>query len=159
MTMHWPYRFFAWLVSLDLFALMVLVSVDVVGRYLFGAPVSAGYELVQVMMGVLVFASLPLICERNDHIALGLVDHWFKGWLNTVRLFVVNLTSTAVLAFMTWRMWVNSGKLAQHGDTTAVLDIPLAPVGYFMTALCALSVLVLLAHTARQLRQDGSKQV
>lgn len=157
--MHWPYRFFAWLVSFDLFALMVLVSVDVVGRYLFGAPVSAGYELVQVMMGVLVFASLPLICERNDHIALGLVDHWFKGWLNTVRLFVVNLTSTAVLAFMTWRMWVNSGKLAQHGDTTAVLDIPLAPVGYFMTALCALSVLVLLAHTARQLRQDGSKQV
>ena len=63
--------------------------------------------------------------------------------------------SAAVLGFMTWRLWVNAGKLLANRDTTAVLQVPLAPICYFMTAMSALAVVALLLLAVRVLRRDG----
>ena len=144
-----------WVAAADLFALMLLVATDVTGRYLFNKPLHAGYEMIQLLMGVLAFASLPLVSRSNEHIALGLFDHLFSGRVNRARLFLVHAFSGAVLGFMTWRLWVNAGKLLANHDATAVLQIPLAPICYFMTAMSALAVFALFLLAVRALRRDG----
>ena len=144
-----------WVAAADLFALMLLVTTDVTGRYLINKPLPAGYEMIQVLMGVLAFSSLPLISRSNEHIALGLFDHLFTGRVNRARLFLVHAFSGAVLGFMTWRLWVNAGKLLANHDATAVLQIPLAPICYFMTVMSALAVLALFLLAVRALRRDG----
>ena len=149
------YRPLEWLTAADLFALMLLVTADVTGRYLFNKPLPAGYEMIQVLMGVLAFSSLPLISRSNEHIALGLFDHLFSGRVNRARLFLVHAFSGAVLGFMTWRLWVNAGKLLANHDATAVLQVPLAPICYFMTAMSALAVFALFLLAVRALRRDG----
>jgi len=144
-----------WVAAADLFALMLLVTTDVTGRYLFNKPLPAGYEMIQVLMGVLAFTSLPLISRSNEHITLGLFDHLFSRRVNRVRLFLVHAFSGAVLGFMTWRLWVNAGELLANRDATAVLQIPLAPICYFMTAMSALAVVALLLLAIRALRREG----
>ncbi len=143
-----------WVAAADLFALMLLVTTDVAGRYLFNKPLPAGYEMIQVLMGVLAFSSLPLISRSNEHIALGLFDHLFTGRVSRVRLFLVHAFSAAVLGFMTWRLWVNAGKLLANHDATAVLQVPLAPICYFMTVMSAIAVVALLLLAVRALRRD-----
>jgi TRAP-type C4-dicarboxylate transport system permease small subunit len=136
----------------DLMLLMLLVAADVTGRYLFNKPISGGYELVQLLMGVLVFSALPVISRTNDHITIGLLDPYFKGLADRVRRVFVNLFSAAALSFLAWRLAVHSGKLAANGDTTPVLALPLAPIGWFMTVLAVLSVASLLVLTVRVAR-------
>jgi len=144
-----------WIVAVVLFLLMLVVAADVTGRYLLSRPLPGGYEMVQVLMGTLVFSSLPLISRSNEHLTIGLFDHLFTGRINRVRQFLVHGLSGAVLGFMTWRLWVNAGKLAANHDSTLVLNVPLAPICYFMTAMSALSALALFILAARALKRDG----
>ena len=143
------FRLLQWLAAATLFALMAVVSVDVVGRYLFSRPLPAGYEMVQVLMGVMVFTALPLISRNNDQITIGLLDHLFRGAGERWRLACVNAFSAGALGFMTWRMWVRAGQLAAARDVTPVLGFPLAPLAYLMVALAALSVVLLVLLTCR----------
>lgn len=138
------FRFLQWVAGTTLFALMAVVALDVAGRYLFNKPLPAGYEMVQGLMGVLVFATLPLVSRHNEHIALGLFEQSFPRGIDTVRRAFVHLFSAAVLGFITWRLWVHAGKLAEGRDVTPVLHMPLAPIAWFMAAAAALSTVLLL---------------
>src|SRR5688572_7314787 len=135
---------------------MSVVSVDVVGRYLFNKPLAAGYEMVQALMGVMVFTALPLISRDNEHLTIGLLDHLFKGRANRWRLAFVNAFSAAALGFITWRLWVHAGKLALNRDVTPVLGFPLAPLAYVMVVLAVISVLLLIALTVRCLSRRSA---
>lgn len=146
------YKLPAAVAALDLLLLMLLVAADVTGRYLFNKPVPGGYELVQLLMGVLVFSALPVISRTNEHITIGLLDPYFKGAADVVRRVFVNVFSVAALAFVAWRLGVHAGKLTANGDTTPVLALPLAPIGWFMTVMTALSVISLALLTARTVR-------
>lgn len=150
------FRLLQWLAGATLFALMVVVSVDVIGRYLFNRPLPAGYEMVQALMGIMVFTALPLISRENDQITIGLLDHLFRGRANRWRLAFVNGFSAVVLAFITWRLWARTGDLAANRDVTPVLGFPLAPLGYFMVALAAISVVLLVLLTFRCLSQRSA---
>ena len=139
------FRLLQWLAAATLFALMAVVSVDVIGRYLFNKPLPAGYELVQALMGLLVFATLPLVSRNNDHIALGLLEQRFSGAADRLRRVLVHLFSACVLGFVTWRLWMHAGKLVAGRDVTPVLEMPLAPIAWFMTGAAALATVLLLA--------------
>ena len=138
------FRLLQWLAAATLFALMGVVSVDVIGRYLFNKPLPAGYEMVQALMGLLVFVTLPLVSRNNDHIALGLLEKRFSGRLDLLRRALVHLFSAAVLGFVTWRLAVHAGKLAAGRDVTPVLQMPLAPMAWFMTAAAFAATVLLL---------------
>jgi TRAP-type C4-dicarboxylate transport system permease small subunit len=149
------YRLPEMVAAIDLMLLMLLVASDVTGRYLFNKPISGGYELVQLLMGVLVFSALPVISRTNEHITIGLLDPYFKDIADRIRRVFVHLFSAAVLSFLAWRLGIQASKLAANGDTTAVLALPLAPIAWFMTVMAVLSVvslLVLVFRVARRAR-------
>ena len=137
------------LAALCLFVMMLLVATDVAGRYLFNHPIGGGYELVQALMGVLVFAGLPVVSRANEHIGIGLLDAMFKGGADRVRVLFVNSFSAAALGFVAWRLGEHSVKLVRNGDVTAVLALPLAPIGFFMTAMTAAAAGALLVLSWR----------
>jgi len=146
------------LVALQLFALMLTVAIDVGGRYLFSSPLPAGYEMIQVQMGALAFTTLPLLCASNEHLSLGLLDHLFRGWVQQIRLFIIHLVSAAGTGFLAWRIWVHAGKLGAMDESTPVLNLPYAPLGYLMSASATLGALMLAALAVHCLVSDtGSK--
>ncbi len=128
-----------------IFLLMSVVAVDVIGRYVFNRPLPAGYELIQGLMALLVFATLPLVSRHDQHISLGLFEQLFPSSGNgRLRIVAVHAFSSAVLAFVTWRIVEHAIKLAAAHDTTPVLGIPLAPLACFMAAMTGLSAALLL---------------
>lgn len=47
-------------IALCLLAMVALTVFDVAGRYFFNMPLSGGYEISEILMGLTVFAALPL---------------------------------------------------------------------------------------------------
>lgn len=136
-------------VAVILFAMMVLVFVDVIARYLFNAPLAGGFELTELMMGALIFAALPLATLREEHIVIGLLDELPGEGAHRIRRALLNLVAAAALGVLASRLWAEAGKLAEWGDYTAYLNIPLAPVVYLFAVMSAVAAAILVATAWR----------
>ena len=138
--------------ALVLFALMAMTCVDVIGRELFGTPLDGATELTQLMLGVIVFAILPSVCLREEHVSVDLIDLWFPERLVPLRQAALNAVMAAALGFVAWRVWIIAGLTADYGDATEFLEIRLAPINYFIAALSACGSAALVVNTVRHAR-------
>jgi len=140
-----------------LFAMMTITTIDVVGRYLLNAPVPGGFEIVQYLMAVVVFASLPLTTAADKHLSVSLVGSQLKGGVRRVhRVFVLTLSSIA-LVVIAWRMAEQALILARSQQISGFLQLPLAPIALVMSALAGLAaVIVLVKLVAAMLGREPS---
>ena len=60
--------------SITLFVIMWLTVVDVVSRDAFNISITGLFEVTEVLMGILVFAGVPIITARDGHVAVTLMD-------------------------------------------------------------------------------------
>ena len=142
-----------WLMAIDLIGMMMLTVVDVIGRYIFNNPIPGSAEVIGLMMGVLVFGTLPLASLRNEHILIDVLDNFlFPGARKRVQQVVFQFASAMVMAFIAWRLWIKAAELASYRDTTMFLQVPLAPMAYFMAVLSGVTALVLLFLSYEALR-------
>ncbi|HUE47536.1 MAG TPA: TRAP transporter small permease [Aestuariivirgaceae bacterium] len=130
--------------------LAVLTFIDVCGRYLFNQPVRGAYELVEMLMGALIFSALPVITYNGRHITIDLFDAAIPQWLIPVRSLLVQGISAAALGIIAWQLWLLGDDKASYNDMTSFLRIPQAPVVYAMSVLagCSSVVAALLASQA-----------
>ena len=113
--------------ALVLFALMAMTCIDVIGRELFGTPLDGATELTQLMLGVIVFAILPSVCLREEHVSVDLLDLWYPERLVPLRQAVLNAVMAVALGFVAWRVWIIAGLTADYGDATEFLEIRAGP--------------------------------
>ncbi|WP_162906810.1 TRAP transporter small permease [Algihabitans albus] len=133
-------------VAVILFGLMLLTCVDVIGRYLFNAPVQGASELIQFGMGLVVFGALPLVGASGSHIVVGLLELVAGRAVQLLQRLVMTVTSVIALAVMGWRLYLTGVDLASYGDSSSFLRIPLAPMAYFMAAMALVAALAAVAH-------------
>ena len=131
-------------VGLLLLCLMFITVIDVIGRYGFNAPLPGANELTELVMGVLVFAALPLVTVRSEHITISLLENLFKGWVKRVQQEIIRAICMTVMITMSWRLWLKGDELASYSDTSSYLHVPLAPIAYFMSVMAAFSALLLI---------------
>ncbi|CAN0595622.1 unnamed protein product, partial [Laminaria digitata] len=134
-----------------LFALMVMTCIDVFGREVLGAPLDGATELTQLMMGVIVFAVLPVVSLREEHVTVDLLDRWFPRRLAPPRQVILNFLAAIMMAVVCWRVWVIGDFQVDYGDGTEFLQIPLGPVSYFISIMSGITALVLLVNTIRHI--------
>jgi TRAP-type C4-dicarboxylate transport system permease small subunit len=125
-----------------LFAIMALTLVDVGGRKLISTSVPGSLELTELLMVAVIFAGLPLVSLRGEHVVFDSLDPWLAPWLRRMQELLVDLLCAALLGGVAWLMWVKAGQMAQYGDTTAQLKIAQGPFVYLMSGLCGLTALV-----------------
>ena len=126
-----------------MFALMALTCVDVIGRYVFNAPVRGGLELIEIMMVLLVFAGLPLVTANREHVTVDMVPVSAQRWLRRLHLAAVDAIGVICLSVATWQLWVRGARAIALGDVTSQLRLPIGAVIYLMSALTAVAVLAL----------------
>ncbi len=133
-----------------LFAMMVLTCVDVIGRYFLARPVFGAFELTEMLLAALIFAGLPLVTLRNEHVTVDLLDSITPDWVFRIQHIVacaVGLLSTGYLA---WRLWLRAVSLDNAGETTSQLKFKLAYLTYTMSVLMALTAVALLVLAFRR---------
>ncbi len=124
-----------------LFAIMVLTLVDVTGRKLLSASVPGSLEMTELLMVVVIFASLPLVALGGEHVAFDSLDQKLPAVVQRWQRRVVELLCAAALAGVAWLMWSKAGQMAEAGDTTAQLKLSLGPFVYGMSSLIFVAAL------------------
>ena len=140
------------LAALVLMLLMIITFIDVLGRYLFSAPLPGAFELTEIMMSMLIFAGLPLVSRANQHVTVNLIVGILSPIILHFQRLITQAIMAVVLAVMAWRMWIKAEEMLEQGDETAYLLLPIAPVAVFMTLMMAVSTLIVAIQFKRNFR-------
>jgi len=126
-----------------LFAMMALTFVDVVRRYSFSKSIAGSFEITELLMATLIFAGLPLVSRREEHVSVDLIDHFTPPALQRVHRRVVEFVSGVILLGLGYLMWGKASQVAGYGDTTTILTIKLGP---FVYGMCVFLIVAGLVH-------------
>ena len=130
------------LAAVALFAIMALTFFDVGGRKLLSNSITGSLELTELLMVVVIFAALPLVSIRGEHVVFDSLDGYMSPGLRKIqRAFMQAICATALLA-LGWLMWQTGGQYLETGETTAQLKILKAPFIYGMAVLCVVTGLI-----------------
>lgn len=132
-----------------LFAIMALTFFDVVGRKLLDNSIPGSLELTELLMVIVIFAALPLVSLRGEHVLFDSFDNAIPPRLLAVQKALIHLLLALALLGLGWLMWKTGVQFQQTGETTAQLKFPKAPFIYGMAVLCAVSGLIHLYLMAR----------
>jgi|TARA_R110002126_G_scaffold48917_6_gene135739 TRAP-type C4-dicarboxylate transport system permease small subunit len=138
----WLERILEAIMATFLLAMALITAIDVVGRYFFSAPLPGGYEIVQYLMALSVFAALPLTTRAEGHLTISLLTDRLGDRAKVVQRVIMLCIITLMLAFLAWRMGVQANHLSRGSALSGSLGLPLAPVAYAMTGLAWLATAV-----------------
>ncbi|MCA0961229.1 TRAP transporter small permease [Salipiger bermudensis] len=125
-----------------LMALMGMTVTDVIGRYVFNAPLRGATELTELLLAAVVFLGLPAVALADEHVTVDLVTDRMPAAIKPWRGAATGLFSAVVLAVVAWRVWVYAAQIGGYGGTTTTLAIPIAPLGYFCAVCTGLGSLL-----------------
>lgn len=98
-------------------AIMVIVCIDVVMRYVFTAPLGWSYDVVGVYLMVAVFfLALSDALHHHAHIAIDIFQSMIPHRLRHALLGLGYLAASAVLALVAWQAWVRLEAAWLAGD-------------------------------------------
>ena len=140
------------LAAVALVGMVLLTCVDVIGRYVLNRPLTGAFELSEMAMGALVFASLPLVTLRRQHVTVDLLDWLVPAAWRTAQDAAANLVAAGCVGVVAWRLWIKASEMLAHGETTAVLKIPMYPLVHAMAFLSGLTAVVILVMAWLDLR-------
>lgn len=143
----WLNRTLGLLAALLLFFMMCLTFVDVMMRYVFNSPIGASFEVTELALGLVVFAGLPLVTMKEEHVSIDLIDLILPEKAIAAMRRIVFLLMAGCLGVLTWRLWLQADRFLSYGDTTATAMIPIAPFYYAMSVLTGFTTALLLAKT------------
>ena len=137
-----------------LFCIMALTFFDVGGRKLLSNSIPGSLELTELLMVVVIFAALPLVSMRGEHVVFDSLDAYLAPALRKWQQRVVHVLSAVLLLALAYLMWNTAAEFAQSGETTAQLKLSKAPFIYGMAVLCAFTGLV---HLGQVLAPTGGR--
>ena len=136
--------------ALATFGMMLLMTVDAAGRYLFNRPILAAYELTtNYLMVAVIFLALPYAYRQGANIRVTfLVDRLGP----TPRLVVDHLVQVISILYCAALVFATAQQ-ARHvlstGTTFATLDLPLWPAHVVVSAGLFLTTLMMLVDLSR----------
>jgi len=138
-------RWLGCVAALLLAAMVLLTTIDVVGRYFFNRPVVGAFELTELVMGAMVFSSLPLVTLARQQVTVDLFASIVPRTWRRAQNALIDVVAALCLAVIAWRLWQKAVYMAGAGETTATLPIPIYPLVYYMAAMAAVTVVLMLA--------------
>jgi TRAP-type transport system small permease protein len=140
------------LAAVALFAIMWLTLIDVSGRKLLSESVPGSLEVTELLMVVVIFAGLPLVSLRGEHVVFDSLDPFMPaGLLRALRALIDGLCALG-LSWVGWLMWVKGSQMLEYGDKTQQLGLTLGWFVHLMSVLlfvaAAVHLLLLLAPAA-----------
>ena len=128
--------------ALSLFAMMALTFIEVVARYFLDAPLAGAEEVKAFLLGITIFAALPIVTWQQRHIAVRSLAALLRGRARAVQRLVVLAGAVAGFSFVAYLLADQTRAMAADGTLTTYLDLPEAPVVAVFAALASLAALV-----------------
>lgn len=135
-------NFCSLLAAVALFAIMWLTLFDVSGRKLLSESIPGSLELTELLMVVVIFAGLPLVSLRGEHVIFDSLDPFLPaGVLRGLRSLIDGVCALA-LGWVGWLMWKKGSQMLEYGDTTQQLGVTLGWFVHLMSVLLFIAAAV-----------------
>lgn len=125
-----------------LFLMMMITTVDVIGRYVFNTPLTGGFEVTELMLAALIYCGLPMVSQRREHIVIDTFDPWMSARVKRGFDIMAEIVCSLILGGIGYLIFLRAARVAEYGDTTSVLKWPLAPVAYLMGTMILVACLI-----------------
>ncbi len=122
-----------------LFAIMALTFFDVIGRKAVSQSIPGALEITELLMVMVIFAALPLVSERGEHVVFDSLDTFLPAWFSKLQKAFIHMVCGAAMLALAYLMWRTATQFAQNGDVSAQLHIAKAPFIYGMSIFCAIT--------------------
>ena len=140
-SFHLVERLLEIMVCCYLFILMWITTVDVIGRYVFNSPLFGSTELTELTLTLTFFTTLPLLCLKNEHISVDLLEHFFHSKFKYIREIINQLLLILCIVAMSWGMYLLLLRAWRDELVSEILEIPTAYVLQYTLALLIVAVL------------------
>jgi len=125
-----------------IFGIMTVSFGDVTART-FARPIGGAYEITVMLVGLMVFAALPIVTYNGKHVAVSLLHSVFKR--SPLLNLAVDIFSRAVIMatclFLGYHLWQLGSQFSARNARAVFAGLPMAPFAYFAAIMCILSAL------------------
>jgi len=123
-----------------------ITTIDVVGRYIFHAPLHGAYESNELLLGILVFAAIPRVTWHQQHLTVTVIDGWLSPLIRRLQKKILSLISASGLAILSYFLWLHGKQLADYGDMSHALQLPIAPFAFAIAIFTGIAALAAFLH-------------
>jgi TRAP-type C4-dicarboxylate transport system permease small subunit len=142
--------------ALCLVAMTLVTCAEVVRRYLFNAPIFGSAEMIQLLLGILVFAGMFAVTRDRGHVNVSLFEpfllRYFRRGYRSIFDVMTLVGTISVAAILGWRTW----DLIHYPETTVVLRLPMIWIIGSMTVLAGLAIVAAVAAMREEKRRTPS---
>ncbi len=125
-----------------LFLMMLITAVDVVGRYVFNQPLPGGFEVTELLLAALIYCGLPLVSARREHIVIDTFDPFYSPRVKRLLDMAAEVVCAVTLAGAGYLLFRRALRVAEYGDTTNTLKLPLAPIAWLMGTMIVIAAVI-----------------
>lgn len=139
--------------ALCLIGMTVATCAEVVRRYFFGKPIFGSAEMIQILLGILVFSGMFAVTRDRGHVNVSLFEpiflRYFRRGYRSIFDAMTLIGVVSITGILGWRVW----DLTHYPETTVVLRLPMILIVGGMTALAALAIVGALAAMREEKRR------
>lgn len=148
-----------WIGIVAMGAIVLIVFVDVCGRYLLNMPIPVAYDLVEQSMVILAGFSITLASIDRIHPAIDLVTGRFPHMVRVVMDKAYSLLGFVITMVMTYALWQIALNYLKKKSTLMILQVNPAPFIFFLAFGLFLCGLTCLIQTLLPSDEEADKEV
>ncbi|MBN1847550.1 MAG: TRAP transporter small permease [Deltaproteobacteria bacterium] len=133
-----PSSLLSYIGAVALFLMMSITTVDVVGRYLFNAPILGVYEMTEYLVLLLIFSFLAVTQSSKSHITVDIVASFLPRKFQIYMEMFTHLLCFLLMCLIAWMGFEKALDLMATKDTPPNLGIPMYPFAFFLVLGCIL---------------------
>ncbi len=128
--------------AIFLLFLMIITFVDVMGRYLFNAPVTFSVELTELAMGLVIILGLAHTTFNRGHISVDLLAPVLPRGVLALLARLSAVAGAFFIGLIAWKFWGKVASTKSDGLATQILFVPVYPFVAIMAAGATFSALL-----------------
>lgn len=133
--------------TLGLIAEVVVILVDVIGRY-FGAPLKGAQDISEMSMILIVFGGMALCDKVGGHISVDLFENAMPRWMIRTGDILSALLGATIFLGIAWTTWDSAALSRMLNLATNIIQLPKV---WFQYAIIAASLITALGMLLRAL--------
>ena len=145
-----------------IFLLVLLTTANVLGRWLFSAPISGYIDWVEQAMAFFAFLGLAYTQREGGHIRMDMLVSHLRGRLLWVSEFIMTLLMFTITLILIYGSYLHFLRAFQLGDSSVDISLPTWPAKLVVPialSVLALRLLLQLWGYARAIKNDEVKPV
>ncbi|THB75946.1 MAG: TRAP transporter small permease [Desulfobacteraceae bacterium] len=141
-----------------LFFMMCLTVVDVVGRYIFNAPILGAFEMTEFLVLIMVFSFIGYAQAQKSHVTVDILFDHFPDKIKWLVSFINYLICLGMVFIIAWMGFEKAIESFHTGEKPLNLAIPNHPFVFFLSLGSAVMCVEFVRDIFRKLHELGGEK-